>query len=326
MEAFIAWVDSTVSEFPSRKAFKAFCAAKGLPDNPYLNHVATTGNNPAAAQLFAGQLGMIRRAWGTDSPAYILIGHDELGYDSVCFIKAGKMRKDPRTRSELVAAEIAERAGQIAAILGDSTRILLYGDSFLPTDLGERYGLSGETGTGKGGVLWLLRHRYRLERKIIVIPWNYMLEDGETHYWSRYKYDKSSQLRLLERLGFGFVTGAGEHGSSGNADQKRLAAPFSLGMRDKAARCVLEWVAASRKHPSSLRGYAHQIFEPYDFCGPDGLCAGFTAPLLAYAGWIHPGSDSAAGALPPRKLLDRVDHIRSRREAKWVAGVHYPKP
>jgi hypothetical protein len=330
-DVIITWRDSSISEFPGRKPFLEYCAAHGLPPDPGLNHVAALGDNPVADAFFLAQLDWIRRGWaagpGPHAPDYIHLGHDELGFDSVCFVKAGRNARNPKTRSELVAEEIARRVAQVRRVLGDSVVPIVYGDSFLPTDLGERYGLSGEAGSGKGGVLWILHYRYGLEKKILIMPWNYILEDGDTHYWSRCKYDKEKQLALLEKLGFAFVPGPGEHGSNGDPKQNRLAPPFSLGLRDKTLGCTLQWIAAARKHPALLRGYAYQIFEPYDFCAPDGLCAGFGAPLLAYAGWTYPGGAPSGGELlPPKQKLDKVDYRRSRREGMWIPGVHFPKP
>lgn len=327
MDAFIRWIDPGASEFPDTAAFARFCAAKGLQgDLAALNHVAAAARNPAADSFFAIQLRLVKRAWRDDprgAPGYIHIGHDELGFDSVCFVKAGRTRSEPGTRAELVAAEIALRARQIASILGDSVRILIYGDSFLPTDLGERYGLAGKAGTGEGGVLWLLRHRYHLERKLIVMPWNYLLSDGETHYWSRLRYSKGRQLDLLDKLGFGYVPGPGEHGS-GLGTSAGLQPPFALGAPQPAIRCLAEWVREARRRPRNLRGFADQIFEPYRLCGPDSLCAGFTAPLLAYAAWIRP--DPPPGAIFNLTAADlaRIDYRRSRREGEWKAGVHFP--
>jgi hypothetical protein len=345
MSAFTYWLDSTVSEFPGREEFRRFAAAKGLRgEYKDLNFVAAVGDNPAADQFFEAQLGLIKRGWKSDArkaPEYIHIGHDELGYDSVCFVKGGRNRANPATRSELVAAEIDRRVKQVSRILGPSVMVIVYGDSFLPTDLGERYGMTGKPGTGEGGVLWLLRYRYGLQNRVIIMPWNYILEDGEVHYWSGLKYDKREILAYLDRLGFGYIPGPGEQGSGGDTAQNRLAPPFALGIPGKTAACLREWVSAARMRPRLLKGYAHQVFEPYEFCAPDSLCAGFSAPLLAYAAWgagamspmggagAAPAGKAAvvAAAVPlPKSVFDGVDFKRSRWEGKWIAGTHYPAP
>jgi hypothetical protein len=330
MGAFIQWVDSGVSEFPDKREFRRFCESKHLAgDYLAMNHVAASGDNPAADQFFEEQLKLIKRGWRTGSakaPDYIQIGHDELGFDSVCFIKAGRSRNSSLSRSELVAAEINKRVEQVARILGDSVGVILYGDSFLPTDLGERYGMAGKPNTGEGGVLWILRNRYHLEKKLIIMPWNYILADGDVHYWSRLKYDKEKQIRALERLGFGYIPGPGEHGSGGNAAANRLAPPFSLGLRRKTVQCLAEWVVAARRHPLMLRGYADQVYEPYGLCSADHLCVGYTAPLLAYAGWILPDAKPGSTFMLPAKALDRIKYQRSRWEEKWIQGDHYPAP
>jgi hypothetical protein len=323
MAAFITWVDSTVSEFGGPAAFREWYAGTGLPHHPlHLDHVAALGDNPAADQFFQGQLDILARAWKSSSlgaPDYVHIGHDELGYDSVCYVKAGRTRGDPRTRSELVAEEIARRVAQVSAVFGDSVKIILYGDSFLPTDLGERYGMAGEGEDGRDGVLYLLRHRHRLEKRILVMPWNYLLEDGDTHYWSRLRYDKKRQIRLLDRLGFGYIPGTGEHGSGGAGTLDPLSPVYALGMPEKSIRCLLEWVRAARERPAMLRGWAHQVFEPFDLCSPGGLCSGFSAPVLAYAAWHGPPERELAAA-------GAVDYRKSRLDRLWIPGVHYRAP
>jgi hypothetical protein len=330
MSPVIFWLDSTVSEFPGRAAFKRFTSANGLRDDyKGLNFVAAVGPNPAADQVFEIQLHIIKRGWRNDpakAPAYIHIGHDELGYDSICFIKGGRNRANPKTRSELVAEEINLRVSQITRILGDSVKIILYGDSFLPTDLGERFGMAGKAGTGENGVLHILNQRYHLQNRIIIMPWNYILADGDTHYWSGLKYDKRKIVALLDRLGFGYIPGTGEQGGAGDPTLNRLAPPFALGMPEKTAACLREWVSATRAHPRLLRGYAHQVFEPFDYCSPAGLCAGFSAPLLAYAAWGPGASAAAAGAPLPKSVFDGVKYRRSRWELRWQAGTHYPAP
>lgn len=332
MSPVIFWLDSSVSEFPGRAAFKRFASDNGLRDDYMaLNFVAAVGANPSADRFFEEQLQTIKRGWRNDpagAPAYIHIGHDELGYDSICFIKGGRNRSNPRTRSELVAEEINLRVSQITRILGDSVNVILYGDSFLPTDLGERYGMAGKPGTGEGGVLHLLGNRYRLRNRIIIMPWNYILADGETHYWSGLEYDKNRIIALLDRLGFGYIPGTGEQGGAGDPSNltARLAPPFALGMPEKTAACLREWVSAARIRPRLLRGYAHQVFEPFDFCSPSGLCSGFSAPLLAYAAWGPGVTAAAAGAPLPHSVFDGVKYQQSRRERRWLAGIHYPAP
>jgi hypothetical protein len=104
-------------------------------------------------------------------------------------------------------------------------------------------------------------------------------------------------------------------------------------MPGKTAACLREWVTAARMRPRMLKGYAHQVFEPYEYCAPDSLCAGFSAPLLAYAAWgagsagfaAQAKTGAAAAALPlPKSVFDDVKFKRSRWEGKWIAGTHYP--
>ncbi|HLP42941.1 MAG TPA: hypothetical protein VK465_15635, partial [Fibrobacteria bacterium] len=228
-DAIIQWVDSTVSEFPSRAAFFAFAASKGLPLNRGLDHVAAPVDNPAADRIFAEFLGIVKANWGNTPlgglrPSHVLIGHDELGFDSVCFVKAGRSRTRPESPARHVAMEIAARVRQVDSVLGGDgggPDILVHGDSFLPSDVGECYGLVGEPGTGRGGTLAHLAESPTLRDRLLVVPWNYLLAEGERHYWSRLPYRRSRQLALLDTLGFRYVLGIGEHGSNSSEDPGR---------------------------------------------------------------------------------------------------------
>lgn len=335
MDAFITWVDSTVSEFSSRAAFDSFCVAKGIPRNRDLDHVAAALDNPGADRIFTEFLGIVKANWGSTplggrSPSHILIGHDELGYDSVCFIKQGRSRHRPESPSRLVAMEVARRASQTDSVLGGSPDILLFGDSFLPTDLGERYGLAGSPRTGKGGVLAILAESKPLRERLIIVPWNYLLAEGESHYWSRLPYSRSRQLALLDTLGIRYVLGTGEHGSNAAAKEP-WTPPFAIGNLKDTQRSIFEWVKASQSHRKGLAGYAHQTFEPFGTCSPSGVCVGYTAPLLAYLAWspaspIASSPASLKGKAYHAGFFRGLDHVRSRRDLKWVEGVHYPRP
>lgn len=334
MASFITWVDSSISEFPDWAAFDSFAVAKGIPGNRDLNHVASPVDNPAADQIFRELLKMIRFNWGStplggNLPSYVLIGHDELGHDSVCFIKAGRTSGRPESPSRLVAMEIRRRAAQIDSVLGPSVEILLFGDSFLPTDLGERYGLAGSKGSGKGGVLSILATFPGMRRKVILIPWNYIVAEGQPHYWSKLRYSRGRQLAYLDTLGYRYILGTGEHGSSGMKGHQPFSPPFALGDPEPAYRSIFEWVKASQSHPRRLAGYMHMTFERFDLCSPQQVCAGFTAPLLAYLAWT-PYSPYASQAFSLKRrsyrsrMFDGIDPIRSRRDLAWVRGVHYP--
>jgi hypothetical protein len=131
-------------------------------------------------------------------------------------------------------------------------------------------------------------------------------------------------LAFLERLGFGFVPGPGEHGSNADGTAKRLEPPFALGMPDKSVRCLLQWVAAASSHPRNLRGWAHQSYEPFDLCNADSLCTGFTAPLLAYAAWTRAPGPAGSPFPAAGEILAKVRFKQSRLDRKWTKGIHYP--
>lgn len=317
--ANIRWVDSSISEFESFGAYAAFAESAGLPSDPDLNHVAAPLQNPAQDALFRIKLEFLRRNWALAAgdtaarPRYLAVGHDELGYDTVCFIKKGRSADGPLSAAELVARELELRLAQVDSVLGDSVRLLVYGDSFLPTDLGERYGLYRRDGKG---VLALLS-RWGYADRIVIIPWNHWTRDGDIHPWSRFRYSREAQLAYLDSLGFRYWLGVGEHGSNGAPGEAGFTEAFALGDSARTRECMLEWIRAAGKHPRSSRGIAHFTFEPFDKCRKDSLCTGFSAAWPAAWAWGRNGTGSRSSKIGIRAA-------QSRRDLDWVRGEHYP--
>jgi hypothetical protein len=278
------------------------------------------GTNPGADQFFREYLRIIKAVWEKQGgpgahPAQILIGHDELGYASVGFIKAGRSRPRPESAAELVALEIKARCDQAREILGDSAAVWLWADSFVPGDYGETYGLAGDAQTGEGGVLRLLAERHGLGGRLTVIPWAYSsLESDAADDGRKLIISKAKQLAYLDRVGVPFILGTGE-------DQTSPYAPFV----ERTKQCLFEWVAEGRKR-TGLRGYAHMTFDNFESCAvlpgsATPVCAGFSAPLLAYLAWS--GKPGPARRYSP-VAYSGVDYLKSRWELSWKAGVHYP--
>lgn len=333
MDAYIA-MDSSISEFdrknPRPRPPWTWPAAGKQAYAKYDGIAAAgpLGRNPGADQFFREYLRIIKAVWTADGnadghPPFILIGHDELGYNEICLIKAGKSRHRPETKAALVAEEIHARAVQVAEIVDSSTSLLLFGDSFVPGDYGETYGLAGDAKTGAAGTLRILRDRFRLKDKLVVIPWIYssLESDGKDRY-RNVVLSKAKQLGYLDRLGYSYLIGAGEDGQE----------PFSPPV-DRTLQSLFEWVRESRHYQAHRRGYAHMSFNNFETCLPQSdsllpLCSGYSAPLLAYLAW------SQAGGLPdgsfPKEyspeVFQGVDFRKSRWEEKWQAGRHYPAP
>jgi hypothetical protein len=285
------------------------------------------GYNPAADQFFRERLRIIKAVWEAQGgagahPPFVHIGHDELGWNQLCSVKAGRSRWRKESAAELVALEIAARARQVDSIIDSSTGLLLYADSFVPGDYGQTYGLAGDAATGEGGTLRLLQAMPGIGGRIILMPWIYSaLESDGPDPYRKLIFSKAGQLRYLDRLGVPFIVAAGEDGSD----------PFTPFV-ERTKQCLFEWVREARRRPRWSRGFAHLSFNNFDVCLPrsDGappVCAAYSAPLLAYLAWS--GGDPASRALERAyspSLFSSIDYVKSRWDRAWEAGVHYPAP
>jgi hypothetical protein len=273
------------------------------------------GANPGADQFFREYMRIIKAVWaasGSRGPERVMIGHDELGYGTVSLLKAGKSRRKPETASELVAAEIHARYTQVTEILGPQAGLFLFGDSFVPGDYGETYGLTGDLRTGAGGTLDLLRSRYEMAGKFAVIPWIYSSRESDGPEGGRgLSVSKRRQLDYLDRLGVAFLVGTGE-------DQSQPYAP----PLERTQLCLFEWVREARAHPDHLLGFANLTYNPFDACRKDSsalpLCSGFSAALLASLVWKDPEAAKALNEPYSMRTFRRVDYRKIRWEGRWA--------
>ena len=308
------------------------------------NHVAAAGNygyNKGMDEIFGEWLKIIKSVYGSTSPEYIHIGHDEFGYSTVCFVKLGRTKNRTETRSQLVAMEINARVvgpGQINQTLGTSTKILIWGDCLLPYDNGETYGTCGDTTTGSGGTLQILDNTYGLKSRMTIMPWYYCTPEGCTGWPDflrssdsvAFPIYKEKQISFLNRLGYQYIACTGEDGSGNGVPHSDWAGPMM--------QSCFEWVRISQMYPNNLVGFGHCIWDPFGNSTGTGATkyyTGWTAPLLAYWGWTY----SEKSLQMPRynsyssRMLKNVNYLKSRQDmatsganACWIEGTHYFRP
>jgi hypothetical protein len=377
MDGFIAQ-DASISEFYDTvhhcSTFGAYRSREHngmtIPDVPGANHIAYVGNYPAiknvpADEIVAAGLNIInvnwnRRATGSSSgsryPKYLHICHDELGYGSACLIaeeRAKSFLSSSVTKSDLVARELAYRYKQVQDIIsirGSAIiTVMLWGDSFVPADNGQLYGLIGSATDGRGGVLDKIKNDayirssmpqtlYPIATHIIVQPWIYSCPDsfykisgGPTSGYSHdCRFLKSVQLQFLTRLGFYFVPLCGEDGG-------QLA---DAGWIDRCKQTTYEWVRASLFFPSNFAGYSCATWvgrfretdsgwceNPAYFANihdPNSLKSSFSAVLLAYCAWTFPDYSQyiKSSSYTPR-FFNLCNYKKSRNNLSWIRGIDY---
>lgn len=311
-------LDPSISEISN---WSAFCLANAIPCESINNHVASTLNNPGATQFFREYLRIINANWGSTAvggarPAYIHIGHDEIGYGRTCYIKADKTKNSTSSRSKLVADEIGARIAQINTEVGSSTKVMVFGDSFLPGDYGDTYGMAGSSTDGTGGVLQLLKATQAT--RLIVQPWMYStLEYAPVDPGRGLVVSKVRQVERLDKLGYSYVPYTGE-------DE---AAPVFIDQWS-TINCLFEWVRISQMYPSRLLGFSHMSYNPWTATSPGNLRSGYTAPALAYFAWTF-GERSLKLARHntfSARMTSKVDYVRSRNELAWTEQNHYSRP
>ena len=357
--------DSSISEFydpvTNTSTWDDFCGGDadgdgfcdnmpGIRDTPLSDHVAFVGNYDGTAfaepnvglDCFVREfMRIIQANWGNTTiggtePDFIIMGHDEIGYNEVCFVKPNDINGQPSTfgrsnsftttsRSTLIAQEINQRVQQFNSIWGtNTTRFILWADSFLPSDYGEPYQLAGNLENGTGGVLQILRDTHNLQNRIVLIPWVYAKHDGFLDDFRGLYLNKVNQLRYIDELGYDYIPGTGEQG-----------APNSDMVLDHA-QCTYEWVRASMLYPNHLIGYTNLNFAPYTIfdntsnswinnCDGD-ICVGFTAPLLAYLAWTYPTQNITTRNVYSAKIMKNIDYINSRITRTWIENTHYSEP
>lgn len=345
-------MDPSISEFhdaskprQDQTAFAEWLKSKEFPQGDIdklvgkypLGRIAFVGENQGMDDLFREYLLIVKRNWGNTplggpAPEFYHIGHDELGqghggvyqgekgHHAFCCIKAYKSKNLPGSTSQLVAAEINRRIESVHSILSPFTQVMIWGDSYLPADHGEDYQLIGDSQTGDGGVLQILRDRYQAAGSLIVMPWKYHLVDGSKE-WG-YEFSKVKQLSYLDRLGIRYIPTSGEHGT-GNVTED-----LSTLRVEKTKQTTFEWVRATQMFPRYLAGYAHLAFTEFDHNDQTGISHDFNACLLAYLVWTFEERSlklARHNSYSPR-IFSRVNYGLSSQEQKWTGGVHFARP
>lgn len=139
-------------------------------------HVAFHGTKNQAALDFFDEYLKIVRDNTTPLPEYVKLGYDELGHGRTSLINYCRSQYFNADRSTSVAESIIDRIKSVKSILGAGTKVILSGDSFVPRDWGEEYGLAGTLPSGEGGVLHKLKQRLAAESisisDVIILPWS----------------------------------------------------------------------------------------------------------------------------------------------------------
>jgi hypothetical protein len=284
------------------------------------------GFNKGVDEIFGEHLKIIKNNWvkadGMPDPVgpdYINIGHDELGYSSICFIKTGRSRTRPEPPAQLVAMEIDARIKQIDAVLGPSVQVILYGDCLAPGCInGEMYDLCGDVNTGAGGILKFLDQAFKVKNRIVVMPWGYTNVDGSTtrlRDGRSFVYSKITQVRFLDALGYRYIPAAGEE--AGETES----------ILDITRRTCFEWVKASQSYPAGLVGFADLVWPPFTAYSGQ-MQAGYTAPIVAYWAWTYGDKSLQLSRKNPYgpKMWKNVDFMKSRGDLAWKEGTHYFSP
>lgn len=343
-DAYIT-LDPTISEFNAATTCANYKVGGTLVCN--LDHVAYVGcypyvKNDPMDQLFEEYMKIINANWGSTAiggsyPEYIHIGHDELAVSGCyCMIKAVRSSILAQTASELVAREIAYRYKEIQDNLtirsGATIKIMIFGDSFLPSENGEIYGLCGNVNNGNDGVLKILRDNTSIANLIaagvasntIVMPWDYSGLDGSSREPSPCdgtKIDKVAQAKFLDNLGYKWIPASGEDGDGTTNLVNNPTYPLSW------KNTAFEWVRAAQLYPSLVQGYACLHYDPFDTHGSaTGYYIGTVDPALMYLiNYPYIASTNS----PDLKcnyypgVFAGVNAIMTRNDRQFTSGIHY---
>lgn len=343
IDGFIA-MDPSISEFRSNASFRRWLIREGIATWPAddvnypLGSVAYVGPNPGMDDLCREYLKIVKMNWawprrtnlGGRTPRYYHIGHDEFGYGWSSCIKADRSKRLNGPKALLLAREIARRVRQVRRILGEETRVTLYGDGILPANNGEVWGLIGDKQTGVGGVLQLLRDRFKVTDHIVVMPWGYDWLDGAYGVYGRNTKEggwvsasKVQEIAYLDRLGIKYIACSGEGGPVPLSD---------IGMINRTTQNVFEWVRATQMYPAQLVGFGHLGFNgdinTTNCDSSSGYCINYAASLLAYLAWTY-GDRSLRLARHHSYGPQVFSHIQSglsSQEMEWIEGRHYARP
>jgi hypothetical protein len=319
--------------------------------------------NTSVDQLVELALKIVNANWGNTAlggkyPKYVHIGHDENGYGTACFIAEGRAKRllSPTvTKSDLVAREIAYRYKEVQDFLTirgkNIVTVMLLSDSYEPADLGQYYGLCGDIQSGAGGVFYKIIHddyiksatpanQYPIAPNLIAQPWGYSLFDGcyrstgSLRTANRFdcKFSKKIIANYFSNLGIRYIPLAGEVGSDSQNFLKDTA------WVELVKKTTYEWVLASRQNSKFLAGYSLSTWisryssgvpikpNPVYFAdmhNPISLKSGFSACLLAFAGWTHPFADSNTGESYSPDFYNLCKYQQSRNNLSWEQDIDY---
>lgn len=326
--------------FETQNQYDSFMATTYANDPGRKNSEMTTGEGIVAptdtfAFIYGQLLRVIKNAYG-HSPKYISIGGDEPGFPDL-LVKQGKMKNDPRTASQLYAKLITIAVDSIKSIMGDSVKVLMWGDAVLPTHNGTAYGMVGDD-SGKGSVLEILKQA-GLANTVILVPWAYSIRDGDRIGYRDYPFSRYSEIQFAGKFGFSVVAGAGEGGIYDKSNAAGLCE--QSGAMGNETESNLQWMIAGNKYPNIVVGYMHILWNQFrnsgEYCksgdnGYRGYLPGFSAPIVSYFGWQDGGralsllSRHAWGVVLNKMYPRMVRNVNARERYQWRNGEEYFSP
>jgi hypothetical protein len=344
--------NNALSEFNSPKDLLDFAHAHGLWPNASNNmdscNKALNGiycaddSNKTASDIFIEQLKIIQANWGSSTPGglypqYINIGHDEMGFWAdgkfLCGVGEGKTKESVKKhgggalgKSWVIAHQIKTKYGQVGAHCDPGVKIILWGDCFIPLNNGQSGGLTGDKTTGNGAILQVLRDTMQLTNNCIVEPWNYWYVKG-TPVYDGIVFDQATQLKYIQKFGFGYVLASGEGEVYFDANKKEVWG--GMANVKQHIRVAFEQVRASLEYPNNLYGYGNMLYQPnLETAGFNDTLGGYTAPILAYFGWTLSGNLFSSAKFPvfTPQVYAKFDPITSRKNLTWVLGKDYTAP
>lgn len=250
-------------------------------------------------------------------PKFIHINHDEIGYNRQGFV----FDNGSKTAAELMAEELKRRIDQIdEKFPGKNITVMFWGDSYVNGDCGTFYNMIGDTldknGNplpdalyGKGGVLWLLKNHYKIDKRIIVCPWEYSYKDGYIAA-DGIPQNKFEQIKYINKIGINYVAFMGEDdGVINNKDGL---------FRYK--RCSWQWMRAGEAFPKYNLGYGYLNYCTWDTIDAQdpGNKSGRYASILpylekypylfrSYNNWMPEYNSSLLSGLNDKKARDSID-------------------
>jgi hypothetical protein len=341
------------------------------PNTITYNALAYVGNYPTitnshADQIFNGLLQVILSNWGSTSlggscPDYILMNHDENGAYTAILVGQGRSQTlltNGLTVSDLVAREIAWRYKTVQDVFlskrgSKQIPVMVYGDSYVPADNGQVYGLCGDVNTGVGGVLYKIKNDSyinnttnfsysNIANNIIVVPWDYGYVDG-MYYNNNFSYaplnsydcriNKLQQIAYLSNMGYKYLPLSGDWAGDlvGNSGPARL---------QWYLQTTYEWVRAAQMFPANCIGYGQASWiyrwnyvsndykENLNYFSdinnkPNSITNGYNGAVLAYCLMTNSNSNYVTRHSYVPSFYNNCNYIHSRNSISWQQGIDY---